>query len=101
MRTIIILLIAFVVAKPDVKKRSGPAVLPNIQLYDLHGKHTTLAALSKGKITFIDNWFIPCPPCFREMGMLHKLYFKYRGNPNVNFITICRTDSGIVKKFIA
>jgi thiol-disulfide isomerase/thioredoxin len=80
------------------KKRSD---LPNIQLYDLHGKHTTLGALGKNKVTFIDNWFIPCPPCFREMGMLHKLYFKYKGNPNVNFITICRTDTSIVKKFLA
>ena len=82
-----------------VKKSS--AHLPDIDVYDIHGKHTTLGTLGKNKVTFIDNWFIPCPPCFREMGMLHKLYFKYRSNPNVNFITICRTDSGIVKKFLA
>ncbi|HVV55957.1 MAG TPA: redoxin family protein [Mucilaginibacter sp.] len=77
------------------------AKLPEIKLYDLHGHHTTLAALAKNKVMFIDNWFIPCPPCFREMGMLHQLYFKYKSDKRVCFITICRTDSSIVKKFLA
>lgn len=81
--------------------KPSPVHLPNLEVYDLKGKHTTLTTLGKNKVTFIDNWFIPCPPCFREMGMLHKLYFKYRANPNVNFMTICRTDTSIVKKFLA
>ncbi|MFB9842388.1 TlpA family protein disulfide reductase [Mucilaginibacter ginsenosidivorans] len=89
-----------VAQKKAVKKRAANH-LPDIEVYDLSGTHTTLGALAKNKVMFIDNWFIPCPPCFREMDMLHKLYFKYKANRNVSFITICRTDSGIVKKFIA
>lgn len=100
---IILLLLVNIPGKAShIAPAPGPtAHLPDIQLYDLHGKHTTLGELGKGKITFIDNWFIPCPPCFREMGMLHKLYFKYKSNRNVNFMTICRTDTSIVKKFLA
>ena len=52
--------------------------LPNIEVYDINGKLTNLVILGKNKITIIDNWFIPCQPCFVEMGMLHKLYFKYK-----------------------
>ncbi|MBS1503053.1 MAG: redoxin family protein [Bacteroidetes bacterium] len=81
-------------------KARHSGLMPEMPLYDIHGKHTTLKTLSKGKVTFIDNWFIPCPPCFREMGMLHKLYFKYKSNPVVNFMTICRTDTSIVKRFL-
>jgi len=83
------------VKKPDINS------LPDIDVYDLNGKHVSLLQLAKNKVLFIDNWFIPCPPCFIEMNMLHKLYAKYAGNKNFCFITISRTDSGIVRKFIA
>ncbi|QEM12778.1 TlpA family protein disulfide reductase [Mucilaginibacter rubeus] len=75
--------------------------VPDIEVYDISGKHTTLKQLGKNKVLFIDCWFVPCPPCFREMGMLHKLYAKYKDNKNFCFITLCQTDSGIVKRFIA
>jgi len=75
--------------------------VPDIEVYDINGKHTTLKQLGQNKVLFIDCWFVPCPPCFREMGMLHKLYAKYKDNKNFSFITICQTDSGIVKRFIA
>jgi len=105
MKTIICLLISFLTAYWPIShknnKRKTISHLPSIEVYDLKGNHTTLGALAKNKVIFIDNWFIPCPPCFREMGMLHKLYFKYRSNKNVSFITICRTDTGIVKRFLA
>jgi hypothetical protein len=44
--------------------------------------------------------FIPCPPCFAEMGVLHKIYAEYAGNKDFCFITICMTDSAQVKAFI-
>lgn len=79
-------------------KKQQLKYLPDI---DVYGKHTTLKQLAKNKVLFIDSWFIPCPPCFMEMGMLHKLYAKYLNNKDFCFITLCRTDSGVVKKFIA
>ncbi|PAW93432.1 hypothetical protein CKK33_07980 [Mucilaginibacter sp. MD40] len=74
---------------------------PDIELLDINGKVVKLKELAKGKVLFIDNWFIPCPPCFIEMKMLHDLYAKYKGNKNFCFITISRTDRDIVKRFIA
>src|SRR5581483_7783572 len=75
--------------------------LLNVEVYDLTGKHVRLAGLARHKVLFIDNWFIPCPPCFLEMKLLHTLYDEYARNPNVCFITISRTDSSVVRKFIA
>lgn len=83
------------VKKPDIKS------IPDIDIYDLSGNHTTLKKLAKNKVLFIDNWFIPCPPCFMEMKMLHRLYAKYGNEKEFCFITISRTDSSIVRKFIA
>ena len=82
------------VKQPDIK------IIPDIDVFDLNGKHVNLKQLAKNKVLFIDNWFIPCPPCFIEMKMLHKLYEKYAGNKDFCFITISRTDSSIVRKFI-
>ncbi|WPU95167.1 redoxin family protein [Mucilaginibacter sabulilitoris] len=88
-------------AQNSITKKQQLKYLPDIDVYDIHGKHTTLKQLGKNKVLFIDSWFIPCPPCFIEMGMLHKLYAKYLNNKDFCFITLCRTDSGVVKKFIA
>lgn len=95
------ILLLVVTCEAQHKKVKTITTLPATDLYDLSGKHVNLAELGKNKVVFIDCWFIPCPPCFKEMGMLHKLYSKYKNNKNVCFITLCRTDSGIVKKFLA
>jgi hypothetical protein len=36
-----------------------------------------------------------------EMPMLHKLYAEYANNDKVCFITMSRTDAGVIRKFIA
>jgi thiol-disulfide isomerase/thioredoxin len=96
-----LLLLPLVKAQNANLKARRLKYLPDIDVYDIHGKHTTLRQLGKNKVLFIDSWFVPCPPCFREMRILHKLYSKYYSNKNFCFITICRTDSALVKKFIA
>ena len=74
--------------------------IPSISIYDLYGDTTNLTTLSKGKITFIDFWFVPCGPCFSEMHMLHKLYAKYKSNSNISFLTITLTDSSFVRPLV-
>lgn len=74
--------------------------IPSVSLYNLQGDTSNLLTLAKDKITFIDFWFIPCGPCFAEMNLLHKLYSKYKNNPNVQFITITLTDSAFVRPLI-
>lgn len=85
---------------PGVKKPLITSV-PDIEVLDINGKAVKLKELANGKVLFIDNWFIPCPPCFIEMKMLHDLYAKYKDNKDFCFITISRTDRELVKKFIA
>ena len=75
-------------------------VIPQLSIYNINGDTTNLKAISNDKVTFIDFWFIPCGPCFAEMNMLHKLYAKYKDNPNVAFLTITFTDSAFVRPLI-
>jgi thiol-disulfide isomerase/thioredoxin len=74
--------------------------IPQLSIYNIKGNTTNLKTISSGKVTFIDFWFIPCGPCFEEMNMLHKLYAKYKDNPNVSFLTITITDSSFVRPLI-
>jgi thiol-disulfide isomerase/thioredoxin len=74
--------------------------LPEIEIYNLANKHTTLGKIAKNKITVIDCWFIPCPPCFREMELMHELYSKYKDSKDVQVISLCRSDTMVVKRFL-
>jgi hypothetical protein len=42
--------------------KSIPVSMPSVMLVDINGNGTNLLELAKGKITFIDFWFIPCGP---------------------------------------
>ena len=75
-------------------------VIPQLSVYDIHGDTADLKIISSNKVTFIDFWFIPCGPCFVEMNMLHSLYGKYKGDPNVAFLTITFTDSAFARPLI-
>ena len=74
--------------------------IPQIHVYNIHGDTTNLKAISSNKVTFIDFWFTPCRPCFFEMNILHKLYARYKYNPNVAFLTVTLTDSAFVRPLI-
>jgi thiol-disulfide isomerase/thioredoxin len=97
---ICLLLLYFLSAKAQNQKKTELSILPDIDVYDINGVHTTLHQLAKNKVLLIDCWFIPCPPCFLSLGVLHKVYAQYANNKNICFITICMTDSGLIKKFI-
>jgi thiol-disulfide isomerase/thioredoxin len=80
--------------------RKPVKVIPQLSIYNINSDTTNLKKISNNKITFIDFWFIPCGPCFAEMNMLHKLYAKYKDNPNVAFLTITLTDSSFVRPLV-
>jgi len=86
--------------KAQDQNKIAPGDLPDVAVYDVNGVHTTLRQLAKNKVLFIDCWFIPCPPCFVEMGALHKIYARFASHKGLCFITICMTDSAQVKAFI-
>ena len=93
------LLLFFFGANAQDRKKILLSDLPDVEIYDVNGVHTTLHQLAKSKVLFIDCWFIPCPPCFIEMGALHKVYAAF-ADKDLCFITICMTDSAQVKAFI-
>jgi len=74
--------------------------MPPVSLFDIKGDTTNLLNLGKGKVTFIDFWFIPCVPCFEEMTMLHKINDTYKSNINFKFLTITYSDSSFVRNLI-
>lgn len=98
----IVLFCCQLLAQAQVTKQGNSFItsVPDITVHDLNGKRISLKKFAKNKVLFIDNWFIPCSQCFIEMKMLHKLQAKYAANKYFRLITISRTDSGIVKKFI-
>jgi len=102
MRTLLTITILLFFASSFGQKKSIEPIkqIPSVSLYNLNGDTSNLLTLSKGKVTFIDFWFIPCGPCFAEMNLLHKLYSKYKDNPNICFITITLTDSSFVRPLI-
>ena len=102
MKTLLIIsfsLLTFTVYGQKLKRKTIKEI-PQLSIYDIKGNTTNLKTISSGKVTFIDFWFIPCGPCFEEMNMLHKLYAKYKDNPNVSFLTITITDSSFVRPLI-
>ncbi|MBY0481094.1 MAG: TlpA family protein disulfide reductase [Chitinophagaceae bacterium] len=102
MRTLIFIAVLFFVQSTLGQKNEAEPVkkIPDFSLYHLKNGTTNLLSLAKGKITFIDFWFVPCGPCFVEMNMLHELYAKYKNNPAIAFLTITFTDSSIVRPLI-
>ena len=99
MKTLFFLTFALLVIESFGQKvrRKPIQNIPQLSMYNINGDTTDLKTIAGNKITFLDFWFIPCGPCFAEMNMLHRLYAKYKGNPNIAFLTITLTDSAFVR----
>jgi len=63
------------------------------------GDSITLGQLIKGKIAFINFWFIPCGPCFAEMPMLQKIYNRYKSDTDFVFLSISKSSPESVRQF--
>jgi len=98
--TTVLLFLLTLISSAQILKKDTSTNLPDIDVYDVNGVHTTLHQLAKNKVLVIDCWFIPCGPCFLALGPLHRISARYAGNKDVCFITICMTDSGQVKEFL-
>lgn len=70
---------------------------PDFKLRNVEGKKVTEKDL-KGKITFVNLWFVNCVPCRREMPLLNKLHKKYKGKVDFKSITYDSKES--VKTFL-
>jgi thiol-disulfide isomerase/thioredoxin len=60
---------------------------PDTTLSDTEGNQHKLSDYF-GKLTYIDVWATWCVPCCREIPFLEKLVEHYKGNDNIQFISI-------------
>lgn len=102
MKVIIVFILTLLFQFATAQKKNTFIVkqVPSISVYNIRGESFNLPAMTAGKLTVIDCWFLPCAPCFIEMPMLHDLYLKYKDNPNFQFLTITRTDSSLVRPLL-
>ena len=80
--------------------RKPVSTVPELSIYNGKGDLMHLPNLSKGKVTFIDFWFIPCGPCFAEMNMLHQLYGQFKSEQRFRFLTITFSDPSLVSPLL-
>lgn len=72
----------------SLRPEAGPA-LPALELTSLEGRPVNLAAF-KGKPTVVNLWATWCPPCVREMPVLHQAQ---QERPGVNFVFVNQGES--------
>jgi thiol-disulfide isomerase/thioredoxin len=70
--------------KNTMMNKPGPELTG---LVDLEGKPVTMDMM-KGKVVVLDFWATWCVPCMQEMPYFHKVYEKYRNNPDVMFMVV-------------
>ncbi|MEP6262839.1 MAG: TlpA disulfide reductase family protein [Gillisia sp.] len=71
--------------------------LPDLDLISLKGNKINNKSI-KGKVTFINLWFVNCPPCLKEIPQLNKL--KKDFGEEVNFIAITFDPKEKVVQFL-
>jgi len=74
----------FVLSRPDPEQK-----LPTLTLSSLQGANVSLAQF-EGKPTVVNIWATWCPPCVREMPVLHETQVRY---PAVNFVFVNQGES--------
>lgn len=70
--------------KASMLNKPGPELSG---LVDLKGKPVTMDMM-KGKVVVLDFWATWCVPCMQEMPYFHKVYKKFRNNPDVMFMVV-------------
>lgn len=74
--------------------------LPRFTARDLKGKSYSLNSLKSAKVTFINLWFISCPPCIAEIPNLNRLYESMKDSTEFQFFAITRESELSVKEAI-
>src|SRR5690349_10846086 len=62
-------------------------VLPPFLARDLNGNTVTLETL-RGKVVYLNFWFLSCAPCIAEIPNLNRLYENTKNLPGFAFYTI-------------
>lgn len=70
------------VANPSSTQRLPDVTFTNKDLKTLH------LANMQGKVIFVNFWATWCPPCLAKMPGINQLYNRFKGNPNIVFVTV-------------
>lgn len=74
--------------------------LPSFSAEGIKGEKYSLENL-KGKVVFINFWFLGCPPCLQELDQLYKVYDSVKENPDVAFLSITFDDKEEIQSFMS
>ncbi|MBG00577.1 MAG: hypothetical protein CMI36_16420 [Owenweeksia sp.] len=80
-----------------LNKIDRPFVLPLVT--DLSGKTWTQKELDD-KVVVVNFWFVGCGPCEIEMAELNQMVAKYEDNPDVVFLSLCKSKGKKIEKFL-
>jgi len=77
----------FLAKKDSTNKAAVGKLYPEFKLVTLSNDTISNKQLM-GKVTVINFWFTTCAPCVAEFDLLNMLYYKYKDNPDFQFISI-------------
>jgi thiol-disulfide isomerase/thioredoxin len=74
--------------------------LPQFTAKDLKGNTFTRKSIIKGKVTFLNFWYLSCAPCIAEVPNLNRLYDLTKKKADVQFFAITWESQDKVKEAI-
>lgn len=84
---------------PDFEPQIGKPIYP-FDVKDLTGRNWKLSEL-KGKVVYLNIWFIGCPPCVQEMPSLNALFDEFGGKNDTVMLSITFDNPADLNKFTA
>lgn len=97
LRTSILLLLIFAQLSCT---RGTQSDVPNLEGKGLNGEVIKLQDWAKNKVTVVNVWATFCGPCLEELPMLHRLYDKYKNNPDFAFLSVALNTESEIQQFI-
>lgn len=102
MRVVYVLICCFAVSLTvfgQQKTPDAPPLAPAFSVSSIDGKTFDSKNL-KGKIVVLNLWFINCPNCVEEIGLLNRLVDEYKDNKDVVFIGMATNDKAKLQAFL-
>jgi thiol-disulfide isomerase/thioredoxin len=82
----------------DFDAQIGKPIHP-FDFQDLTGRHWRSSEL-RGKVVYLNIWFIGCPPCIQEIPSLNTLFNELGGKSDIVMLSIASDQSEVLKKFL-
>jgi peroxiredoxin len=80
--------------------QAAPPSRPTFSTFDISGQKIDTAALA-GKVVVLNLWFVNCPNCVEEIGMLNGLVDEYKDRKDVVFIGLAASSKPMLVDFLS